>query len=215
MPQRSTGYLIDLDLHGRPVVVIGLGAVGRRKIDGLIAAGAKVLGVDPAAGERDLPPGNLAIVAEPYDARHWQGRVLAIAAATPQVNQRVVHDAHQAGIWVCSASDPDAGDFTVPAVWRDGPVTLAVSTHGSSPALAATLRDRAAAAFGPAAGGLSQLLAELRPQVLARISDPSMRQKLLPGWAQPCWLDLWTAVGKEAVRRALQQALEAAAHGPE
>lgn len=210
MSHRSAGYLIDLNLRGRPVVVVGLGAVGRRKAAGLLAAGARVLGIDPAAAGIALPPG-IEVRAEPYDARHLDDHILVIAAATPEVNERVVHDAHRAGLWVCSASNPDAGDFTVPAVWNDGPVTLAVSTQGASPALAASLRDRAAAALGPAAGGLSNLLAELRPQVLARIADPSTRKKLLTDWAQPRWLELWKTEGNDAVRLAFEQALEAKA----
>jgi ketol-acid reductoisomerase len=41
------GYPTDLDLTGRTVVVVGLGAVGLRKASGLVDAGARVvLGLD-------------------------------------------------------------------------------------------------------------------------------------------------------------------------
>jgi siroheme synthase-like protein len=139
---------------------------------------------------------------------------LVFAAAPAPVNRTVVADARRAGVWVGSASDPSEGDFTVPAVWREGPLTLTVSTSGASPALAAALRDRAAKALGPAAAGLVALLAELRPEVLARLGDQAeARRRVLADWADPRWIDLWLAEGPEAVRRALGERLEREAGG--
>ena len=53
-------------------------------------------------------------------------------------------DAEAAGIWVNSADDPAHCSFILPAVHRDGAVTVSVSTGGLSPALASWLRDRIA-----------------------------------------------------------------------
>jgi siroheme synthase-like protein len=216
MPDSS--YPIALDLRGRAVLVVGLGPVGRRKAVGLLAAGARVVGVDPAAGGADWAqalPAAIEVRAEPYRAAHLEGMSLAFAAATAAVNRQVVADARRAGVWVCSASDPGAGDFTVPAVWREGPLTLTVATAGASPALARALRDRAVQALGPAAAGLATLLAELRGEVRARLDAPEARRRLLADWADPRWLDLWLRDGPEAVRQALVRALDEAAtqHG--
>ena len=201
------GYPIELDLRGRTVVVVGLGTVGLRKAAGLVVAGARVAGVDPGT-EIQAPPG-VEVRAEPYRVAHLEGASLVFATATPAVNRDVVQDARRAGLWVGSASDPDEGDFTVPAVWRSGPLVLTVSTSGASPALAATLRDRAAEAHGPEAAALTALLAELRPLVLARLADqPEARRRLLADCADPRWLDRWRAEGPEAVRLALLQAIE-------
>ena len=202
-------YPIELDLNGRTVLVVGLGPVGRRKAAGLKEAGARVIGVDPAADRLDPAAlEGIEVRGEAYHAEHLRGVSLAIAAAPPEVNRRVVADARRAGVWGCSTSDPGAGDFTVPAVWRSGPLVLTVSTSGASPALAAALRDRAAEALGPAAAGLATVLAELRPVVLARLDDPAARRRILAEWADPRWLALWTEQGPDAVRRALEQRLE-------
>jgi siroheme synthase-like protein len=205
------GYPIELDLRGRRVLVVGLGAVGRRKASGLAAAGARVVAVDPGVASALELPGAIEVRREPYGAAHLEGMTLAFAAAPAEVNRRVVADARRAGVWVCSASDPRAGDFTVPAVWREGPLTLTVDTAGASPALAVALRDRAARALGPAAAGLAALLVALRPEVFARVKTRAARRRLLAGWADPRWLDLWTSAGPEAVRQALVRALEDAA----
>jgi siroheme synthase-like protein len=202
-------YPIELEIAGRTVVVVGLGAVGRRKAAGALRAGARVIGVDPAGFEGGALTG-AEVVKEPYDRRHLFGASLAFAAATAAVNRRVVADARAAGIWVNAASGPDEGDFAVPAVWQDGLVVVAVSTSGASPALAAALRDRAATAIGPAAAELATLLAELRPLVLARNADPEARRRLLAAWGDAGWLERWEADGPEAVRTAILAMLNAA-----
>ena len=205
-----SGYPIELKLKGRTAVVVGLGAVGRHKAAALVAAGARVIGVDPAAGELD--PATLAgieVVVQPYQAEQLNGASLVIAAGPAEVNGRIVVDARRIGAWVCSTSDPEAGDFTVPAVWTSGSLLLTVSTSGASPALAATLRDRAAQALGPAAAGLASLLAELRPVVLNRLAADSLtRRRIFQEWADPRWLSLWTEQGSDAVREELMRRIE-------
>ncbi|WP_165230420.1 precorrin-2 dehydrogenase/sirohydrochlorin ferrochelatase family protein [Aquisphaera insulae] len=202
------GYTIELKLEGRTAVVVGLGAVGRRKAAGLRAAGARVVGVDPVASRTIAEElAGVEVVAEPYRDEHLRDAFLAIAAASPEVNRLVAADAKARGILVCSASDPDAGDFVVPASWIGGPLALTVSTSGASPALAAALRDRAVQALGPAAAGLAAVLADLRPLALARISDPDARRRILREWAEPRWLELCREQGPEAVRLALLREL--------
>ncbi|QDV37371.1 precorrin-2 dehydrogenase/sirohydrochlorin ferrochelatase family protein [Tautonia plasticadhaerens] len=208
-----TGYPIVLDLAGRRAVVVGLGTVGRRKAAGLVDAGAEVLGVDPV-GPGPVPIPGIAVVAQPYRAEHLLGATLAFASAPPEVNRRVVADATRLGVLVNAASDPGSGDFTLPAVWRDGPILLAVSTSGAGPALAATLRDRASRAIGAEAGGLGALLTELRRTVRARVPVEQDRRRLLRDWSGPRWLDRWRLEGPEAVRAAMLAALEVAAESP-
>lgn len=204
------GYPIELALHGRTALVVGLGAVGRRKAAGLLAAGARVIGVDPWIHQDDALT-RIELRSEPYHSGHLSEVALAIAAATPEVNRQVVADARTAGVWVCSASEPAEGDFTVPAVWRDGLLALTVSTTGTSPALAAALRDRAAQALGPTASGLVQLLAELRPEVLARLPDANARYRLFTDWADPRWLELWQSEGPDVVHQELVRRIDAEA----
>jgi precorrin-2 dehydrogenase/sirohydrochlorin ferrochelatase len=197
-------YPIELDLSGRTVVVVGLGAVGRRKAAGLVESGARVLGIDPRTEE--APPG-VELRVESYGIRHLDGASLVFAAATPEVNREVVADARRLGLWVNSSSEPAEGDFLLPAVWRDGPLTLTVSTSGASPALASALRDRAVSALGPSAAGLTRLFAELRPEVLETIADPAVRKRLLSEAADPRWIEFFVSRGAETTRAALRAVL--------
>jgi siroheme synthase-like protein len=196
-----------LHLAGRLAVVVGLGPVGRRKTLGLLESGARVRGVDPA-GWGPEPPSNLTVVEEAYREAYLDEAVLVFAAASPQVNAQVVNDAHRKGLLVNSASEPASGDFSVPASWRSGPILLSVSTSGAGPALASTLRDRAAEAIGPAAPEHARLLVELRPMVLEQLSDEPARRALLRAWSDARWLDLWHEHGREGVRAELLRMLD-------
>jgi siroheme synthase-like protein len=94
-------------------------------------------------------------------------RLVVTATGVPAVDHQVFVDAEAAGVWVNSADDLDNCAFLLPAVHRDGPVTVAVSTAGASPALAQWLRTRVAEAIGPDVGVLAGLLDEARSAVKA------------------------------------------------
>ena len=72
--------------------------------------------------------------------------------------------ATRARVWVNAADDPASCSFTLPAVVRQGPVTVTVSTAGHSPALATWLKGHVAAELGPEVAELAGLLSEAREQ---------------------------------------------------
>ena len=192
-------FPVFLDLTGRRVVVVGGGPVGRRKAQAACAAGAAAVLVDPQAlGE----PG-ITHLAEPYHPEHLAGACLVFAAATPEVNARVVAGAKAAGVWVNSATDPQSGDCLLPAVVRRGRLTVAVGTGGASPALARRIRERLEAEFDAAFTEWVALLEELRPVALATVADAARRRELLDGLADWSWLERLRAEGPAAVRAAM------------
>jgi siroheme synthase-like protein len=146
-------YPVVLRLEGRRCLVVGGGVVAWRKVEGLLAAGARVTVVAPVVAEelRRLAQEHadrLAVEERPYRAGDLEGMWLAIAATDdPAVQQAVADDGERAGVWVNAADDPDRCAFFLPAVHRRHPVLVAVSTQGTSPALAGWLRDRLARAL--------------------------------------------------------------------
>ncbi len=133
-------YPIMLDLTGVRVLVVGGGRIALRKIEGLLAAGADVVVVAPSILDGI---GHLAVttVDRSYEIDDLDGvRLVITAADDPAVNAAVAADATERGIWVNSADDPANCTFILPAVARDGAVTVAVGTGGASPALASHLR---------------------------------------------------------------------------
>ncbi|HEX4613222.1 MAG TPA: NAD(P)-dependent oxidoreductase, partial [Urbifossiella sp.] len=149
-------------------------------------------------------------VCEPYRPDHLAAAALVFACAPAEVNARVVADARAGGVWVNSASDPAVGDFTLPAVFSTGGLTVAVGTGGAAPALARRVRDRLAAQFDAAFAAWVELLNEARGEVLAAVPDPARRRELLDGFADWPWLDRVRAEGVEAARAAMRAAVRGA-----
>ncbi|MEZ5311095.1 MAG: NAD(P)-dependent oxidoreductase [Microthrixaceae bacterium] len=92
-------------------------------------------------------------------------RLIFTATGISQVDRQVFGAAEKHGIWVNSADDPPQCSFILPAVLRHEPVVIAVSTSGTSPALASYLRDRISKVIAPEIASVANELAEQRARV--------------------------------------------------
>ncbi len=154
-------YPVMLLLDGVDVLLVGAGPVAARKLEGLLQAGATVTVVAPTVDAEILRSG-ARVEQRAYRAGEAAGfRLVMTATGVPEVDRQVAADATAAGVWVNSADDPANCSFTLPAVARRGPVTVAVSTDGRSPALATWLRTRLAEALP---GNIEAVAADLAAQ---------------------------------------------------
>lgn len=136
-------YVACIDLTGKRVVVIG---DARHKLEALRGAGADVL------------------VAAQYEPSLLDDAWLVLVTDREQ-GARVYADATERRI-LCNVEDvPEQCSFILPALHRRGPITLAVSTSGASPALAQWLRDRFASQIGFEHEQLALELRRIRPWV--------------------------------------------------
>jgi siroheme synthase-like protein len=167
-------YPVSLDVAGVRCLVVGGGPVAARKARGLVACRALVTAIAPSFGTEmeELAPLLQAVhrrAYEPGDAASF--RLVLTATGLEGVDADVYADADAHGVWVNSADDRAHSSFILPAVHRDGTVTVAVSTGGLSPALAGWLRTRLAAQC-EGMGTVAQLLGEARER-LRRAGLPS------------------------------------------
>ena len=167
MPVDAPLYPVNLILRGRRCLVVGGGEVALRKVEGLVVAEAVVHVIAPAvsAGIKALP---VTWEERAYRSGDVTGyRYVVSATDDPAANRAVFEDGEAAGVWVNSADDPANCSATLPAVSRRGPIVVAVSTGGHSPALSAWLRRRMDDELGPEYEVLVRLLSDAREAVLA------------------------------------------------
>lgn len=195
-------YPIFLKLNGAPVLIIGGGKVALRKARGLADAGAHITVISPCFHPdfhtmplvtritQPYTPGWLCATGQP----HW--RLVFIATSKPQVNLQAGIDARTAGILCCRCDESGEGDFTGAATVRRGPVTLAISTGGASPRLAADLAEKLLVSIPQETITHADLLEKWRPIIMEKVTDPAHRR------------DLLSFIASENVLEALRQ------HGP-
>jgi siroheme synthase-like protein len=167
MPVDHPPYPVNLLLEGRPVLVVGGGAVAASKVRGLLAAGAvvHVVALEVGPEVRSLP---VTWEERAYRRGEVVGYRLAVACTDdPAANQAVFDDGEGAGIWVNAADDPERCSYTLPARLDRGNLLVTVSTSGHSPALAGWLRDRIGEDLGPEVEELLAMLSAARSALAA------------------------------------------------
>ena len=195
-------YPLMLDVSDRLVVIIGGGGVGARKARGLLDAGAKRVRVVSPAVDEQMPDG-VERVAERYDVRHLDGATLVFAAtADPSVNEMIVRDCRRLNILVnrADADDDARGDFSTPAVLREGAVAITVSA-GGSPALAAAIRDELRGNLGSGHIAMADAMQALRPLIRgAQELDVAQRRQVFRDLAAPEAIEVLSAGGTPALK---------------
>ena len=160
-------FPINLNLTDRPVLVVGGGRIAHRKVQQLLACDADVTVLAPLVTE-ELERLNVRVLRREYATGDVEGfRLVITATGNVDVDQRIFDEAEERGIWVNSADDPERCTFTLPAVHRQGPVMVTVSTGGASPALSSWMRANLARLIGPEFAELAAELASRRTSIHA------------------------------------------------
>lgn len=186
--QRPHPYPINLELHGRSVLVVGGGNVARHKITAMLGAGADVTLVATEITEeikaratvldRSDLPGSLRLVERPYQSSDiGEHRLVLTCTDNRDVNHQVFTDAEAAGVWCNSADDPANCAWTLPSVVRQGDIQITASTRGRSPALSMWLRRRFEAEFDNRWAELLDLLSDVRAEARSTFGTSE-----LPEW---------------------------------
>jgi siroheme synthase-like protein len=159
-------YIACLKLEGRRCLVVGGGGVGLEKVEGLLACNGDVTLVAPDACEelrRLADEGSIAWERRAYDPADLEGAFMAIAATSDtDVNIGIYDDAERRAMLVNVVDVPPLCNFILPAIVRTGPLAIAISTAGASPALAKRIRDQIADEYGEPYARLAVMLNDVR-----------------------------------------------------
>ena len=178
-------YPIFLDLAGKRCVVVGGGKVAERKCLTLLRTGAEVTVVSPALTKRlsaYQEKGLIEHKPREYRKSDLRSAVLVIAATDSEaVNRRVSRDAMAQHTPVNVVDQPSLCTFIVPSVVRRGPLSIAISTGGASPAMAKAIRKELEGLYGPEFSRFLRLLKDIRSKAMREIPDKKERERFLKG----------------------------------
>ena len=174
-------YPVMLDLSGRPVLVVGGGEVALRKIEGLLAEGARLTVIAreaiPAVEALERR-GAIELRRRSYRRGDAAGFALVLAATDDRAaNGQVFQEAREAGAWVNVADDPRRCTFHLPARVKRGALQLAVASAGGAPFVSRRLRQLLERRFGPEWTEWMEAAARYREAVRSAGYSPAGRER--------------------------------------
>jgi precorrin-2 dehydrogenase/sirohydrochlorin ferrochelatase len=175
-------YPIFVNLKEEKVLVIGGGKVAERKVRSLLRCHARVVVASPTltTGLRQIVHnGRVTYRKKLFSPADLNGVRLVISATNDTaVNQKAVEESKKRGIFCNVVDIPDLCSFIVPSVIRRGDLTVAISTGGSSPALARKTREEIEQVVGPEFRVFLKILKKVRPLVQQEVPSANQRGRI-------------------------------------
>jgi precorrin-2 dehydrogenase / sirohydrochlorin ferrochelatase len=144
--------IVDLNLDGKCVIVVGGGTEGVRKVRGLLGQNCKITVISNRLNRYllNLSKGHKiqVVKAQLKDADildNYKNPFLILAATNNKLlNRRIVDKGRQMGSFVYAADDPSYSDFSYTSIVNiEGVMQVAISTTGKSPIMARKVRIKA------------------------------------------------------------------------
>jgi precorrin-2 dehydrogenase/sirohydrochlorin ferrochelatase len=207
-------YIACLRLSGRPCLVVGGGEVGLEKVGGLLACDGRVTLIAPDAVPELAEyarEGSIEWERRDFREADLDGRFLAIAATSDTDVNISVYEGAERRAMLCNVVDvPPLCNFILPAIVRTGPLAIAISTAGASPALAKRMKREIAESFGEPYARLAVMLNDARGWAKATLPTYQDRKQFFEGIVNgdPDPVELVRAGREDAVRELIEAAKE-------
>lgn len=167
-------YPFFVDLQEKKIVIIGGGKVAAGKAERLLAFTSNILVV---AKETEID--GVEVIRRAYTKEDLlRGDIIIAATGDPDTDKSIADEAKRLGKAVNVASDPDMGDFYMPAVIKRGDVVIGVSTDGTSPAFARFLKEEIESCLPEYTELISLEMTRLRDALRSRVTDQEGRKKI-------------------------------------
>jgi precorrin-2 dehydrogenase / sirohydrochlorin ferrochelatase len=174
-------YPIFLDIKNKNCLVVGGGNVGVRKAVTLDRCKANVTVIsDKFSPELDnLKISSINFTTKEYEQKDVKDMFFVFAATdNANLNQKIKHDAAKLDILCNIADSPDKSDFILPSIVERGDLILAISTSGSSPAMAKKIRQELEHSFGPEYALFLTLMGNIRKELLLSGHAPDEHKQI-------------------------------------
>lgn len=198
---------IFLKLEGRRGLLVGAGNVALEKVSSLLGTGLQLRVIAPQAKPEIVQladAGKLEWIERTFDVADLDGNYLVIAATdSAEVNAYIYSSAVERGILCNSVDDPPHCDFYFGSLVRRGPLQIAISTAGESPALAQRLRREIDEMLPADVGPCLESLGQLRREILGTHPRGESRKALLHQLAHREICESATCPSRELARASL------------
>lgn len=147
--------IVDLNLKGNLVIVVGGGAEGMKKVNSLLTQDCKILVISDKVNTQisnyikqkkinfkksKLKDANFLSKYKPF--------LVMAATDDKELNRKIIQKAKKMKCFVYAADDPEVSDFAHPSVINiEDTIQIAISTGGRSPAMARKIKMQAEKIF--------------------------------------------------------------------
>lgn len=173
-------YPVCINLSDKKCLVVGGGHVAERKVKNLIEAQARVFVVSPVLTEwleQAAHDKKITAVRRNYTTTDLEDAFLVVGATdSHRVNERVSVDCQDRNILVNIVDNPAGCNFIVPAVVRQGALSISVSTDGKSPMLARRIKEKLENEYGPEYQEFLELMGSIREYLLDSVAERDKRK---------------------------------------
>lgn len=180
---KKTYYPLFFDIGEKLCIVIGGGTVAERKVLTLLRCSAAVKLISPKMTKKltELWERNLiTVIKRRYTPGDLAGASLVIAATDDiEINLSVREESLQEKILVNVVDQPDLCDFIVPSIVRRGPLTIAVSTAGTAPAVAKMIREDLDTVIDKNYIRYASVLGDFRKYLMEAVKDKGKRSTIM------------------------------------
>ena len=147
--------IVDLNLKGNLVIVVGGGQEGLRKINSLLTQDCKILLISDKTNQqianyvkqRKITFKKMKLKDTGFLSKYKPFMVMA-TTDDKELNRKIIEKAKQMRCYAYASDDPSVSDFSHPsAINIEDTVQIAISTGGRSPAMARKIRMQAEKVF--------------------------------------------------------------------
>ncbi len=204
-----------VDVKQQPVLVVGNGEKAARKVELLRLAGADVTLLcselaEPIAGFQAAE--GVTCIEGPFDAAHFAGKMLVVAATESETDEEIAHLAKQQNLLVNVVNNARLSSYIFPSVINRSPVIAAVSSSGQLPVFTRLLRNKLEAAIPSSYGRLVNIAAKLRQAVNQKMPDLNARRRFWEANLDGHFAELVYAGNETDAEALLQQKLDEASY---
>lgn len=202
-------YPAFLDVKNKKAVVVGGGKVSERKVRLLISAGANVTLISPDITDnlRTLTEkGFLEHIQRNYKKGDLKDAYIVIAGTSSAATNTKV--AQEAGHLVNVIDIPYEGNYIVPSIVKRGPLTIAISTEGASPAISKAIRKEIEGYYSREFARYLRFVEMVRKKAMKKIKNDKKREQFLKSLASEALLDDLRSKGFSTVQKEILSSLD-------